>query len=327
VSTIRQTISRRDRLAGGLIGLLVGDALGVPYEFTLPAEVPEAQDIEFEPPTGFLRSHAGTPPGTWSDDGAQALCLLASVLYNDRLDVEDFGRRLVNWNDHGYMTPDGRVFDVGIQTSRALQVIRSGRPAATAGGASEGDNGNGSLMRVLPLALWHEGNDEQLVRDAFLQSLPTHGHVRSQVCCAIYVLWARRLLDGQEVEAAWLDAVRTTRAHVADSPEAVEQLEFHVRPDGDATGRGTGYVVDALRSARQVQSAGDYEAIVRAAIRLGNDTDTTACLAGGIAGIRFGLAGIPARWREGLQGRDVVEPLLDQLLASRVCGGPGDQST
>jgi len=325
VKTAQQTPSRRDRLAGGLIGLLVGDALGVPYEFTLPAEVPDAHDIEFEPPAGFLRSHSGTPPGTWSDDGAQALCLLASVLYQDRLDVEDFGRRLVNWNDHGYMTPDGRVFDVGIQTSRALQVIRSGRAALTAGGTSEGDNGNGSLMRVLPLALWHAGSDAELVRNAFLQSLPTHGHVRSQVCCAIYVLWARRLLDGQEVEAAWLDAVRTTRALLANSPEAVEQLEFHVRPDGDATGRGTGYVVDALRSARQVQSAGDYEAIVRAAIRLGNDTDTTACIAGGIAGIRFGLAGIPARWREGLQGHDVVEPLLDQLLARRLHGKPGDQ--
>ncbi len=317
MNTVRQTPSRSERIAGGLVGLLVGDALGVPYEFTLPAEVPDAHDIEFDPPAGFLRSHAGTPAGTWSDDGAQALCLLASVLRHDRLDVEDFGRRLVNWNDHGYMTPDGRVFDVGIQTSRALQVIRGGRPALTAGGSSEGDNGNGSLMRVLPLALWHVGSDEQLVRDAFLQSLPTHGHVRSQVCCAIYVLWARRLLDGQEVEAAWRDAVQTTRALVSDSPEAVEQLEFHVRPDGDATGRGTGYVVDALRSARQVQSAGDYEAIVRAAIQLGNDTDTTACIAGGIAGIRFGLADIPARWREGLQGRDVVEPLLDELLARR----------
>lgn len=325
MNTVRQTLSRRDRFAGGLVGLLVGDALGVPYEFTLPTEIPDAQDIEFEPPAGFRRSHDGTRPGTWSDDGAQALCLLASLLRHDRLDVEDFGRRLVNWNDHGYMTPDGRVFDVGIQTSRALQAIRSGRPAVTAGGASEGDNGNGSLMRALPLALWHVGSDEQLARDAFLQSLPTHGHVRSQVCCAIYVLWARRLLDGHEVEAAWLDAVRTTRALVADSPEAVEQLEFHVRPEGDATGRGTGYVVDALRSAHQVQSAGDYEAIVRAAIRLGNDTDTTACIAGGIAGIRFGLAGIPARWREGLQGRDVVEPLLDELLARRAHAGAGDR--
>jgi ADP-ribosylglycohydrolase len=317
VTTNRQTPSHRDRLAGGLVGLLVGDALGVPYEFTLPGEVPDAEHIEFEPPAGFPRSHGGTPPGTWSDDGAQALCLLSSVLWHDRLDVEDFGRRLVNWQDHGYMTPDGRVFDVGIQTSRALQAIRMGRPAVTAGGASEHDNGNGSLMRVLPLALWHAGSDEELVRDAFLQSLPTHGHVRSQVCCAIYVLWARRLLDGLDVDAAWREAVQATRALVADSPEAVEQLEFHVRPEGDAIGRGTGYVVDALRSAYQVQSAGDFEAIVRAAIRLGHDTDTTACLAGGIAGVRFGLEGIPARWREGLQGWDVVEPLLSDLLAKR----------
>ena len=319
MSTIRQTISRRDRIAGGLVGLLVGDALGVPYEFTLPTEIPDAQYIELIPPAGFARAHGGTPPGTWSDDGAQALCLLASLLHHDRLDVEDFGRRLVNWNDCGYMTPDGRVFDVGIQTSRALQVIRSGRPAFTAGGTSQCDNGNGSLMRVLPLALWHTGSDKQLVRDAFLQSTPTHGHVRSQLCCAIYVLWARRLLEGHDVETAWLDAVRTTRMLVTDSPEAIEQLEFHVRPDSDARGQGTGYVVDALRSARQVQSAGDFEAIVRAAIRLGNDTDTTACIAGGIAGVRFGLAGIPDRWRDGLQGHDVIEPVLSGLLMRHSC--------
>ena len=92
---------------------------------------------------------------------------------------------------------------------------------------------------------------------------------------------------------------------------------WSVRPDDAATGRGSGYVVDALRSARDVQTAGTYERVVRAAIRLGHDTDTTACLAGGIAGLRGGLAAIPARWRDGLRGADLVKPLLVQLLAWR----------
>ncbi len=87
-----------------------------------------------------------------------------------------------------------------------------------------------------------------------------------------------------------------------------------MRPDEDAVGTGSGYIVDALRSARMVQAAGGYEDVVRAAIRLGNDTDTTACIAGGIAGVRDGLQGIPARWREALRGRALFEPLLARLM-------------
>src|SRR5579859_2515561 len=113
--------TREERIAGGLMGLLVGDALGVPYEFHAPESLPPVAQIEFEPPAGFARAHSGTPPGVWSDDGSQALCLLDSLLACGRLDVEDFGRRVLRWYDKGYLAVDGRVFDVGIQTGRALQ--------------------------------------------------------------------------------------------------------------------------------------------------------------------------------------------------------------
>lgn len=300
--------TRAERIAGGLYGLLVGDALGVPYEFHDPRNLPSADQIELDPPPGFRRSHPGTPIGTWSDDGAHALCLLASLLHCGGVDVEDLGRRLVNWWHHGYLTPDGRAFDIGNQTSDALSALERGVPAERAGGTHERDNGNGGLMRVLPLALWHHGDDAALVRDACRQGLVTHGHPRSQVCCALYCVWARRTLAGDPVDVGWHDAIATVRALGVFPDELAAVLAF-------ATPRGTGYVVDALHSARTAVDAGPYEVAVRRAIGFGLDTDTTACIAGGIAGIRDGLHGIPVRWRTALRGHDVVEPLLTALLA------------
>lgn len=310
-------VERRERIAGGVYGLLVGDALGVPYEFHSPGEIPESSAIEMEPPPGFRRAHAGVAPGTWSDDGAHALCLLASLLHCGRLDVDDFGRRLVNWYEWGYLAVDDRVFDVGVQTARALRAMRDGVPAREAGPRGEHDNGNGALMRVLPLALWHRGSDEELVRDAMEQSLVTHGHARSQVCCALYCLWARRILDGSgdDVADPFTPAVASLRAILPAEHDARRELEAHVRPEDDGAVRGTGYVVDCLRSARHALAAGSYEQVVRAAIRLGNDTDTTACVAGGLAGVRDGVAAIPARWLDRLQVRSIADPLVEALVA------------
>lgn len=305
-------ITLSDRIQGALWGLLIGDALGVPYEFNAPECIPPAEAIDFDPPAGFDRSHAGVPPGTWSDDGAHALCLLASLLDCNDVNPDDLMRRLSDWYDEGYLAVDGKVFDVGLQTSAALANFRRGVPALDAGPSESRSNGNGSLMRVLPLALWHQGSDAALVADAQLQSRVTHGHLRSQLCCALYCLWARNILR-QETDP-WGRAVSTLRAMVGEgSPEQAE-LEFHIRPDDEPLGRGEGYVVDCLRSARTVADAADFETVVRRAVQLGNDTDTTACVAGGIAGIKFGIQGIPQRWRDQLRGQVLFLPLLERLL-------------
>ncbi|MEF3272921.1 MAG: ADP-ribosylglycohydrolase family protein [Chloroflexus sp.] len=185
-------------------------------------------------------------------------------------------------------------------------------PPYRSGPAGEFDNGNGALMRVLPLALWHTGDDHALVADAHMQSLPTHGHLRSQVCCALYCLWARYELAGDP--RAWETATNRLRA-IYDRGQAQRELEQHVRPDDPAPGEGKSYVVDTLRSARwAVQQSTNYAQTVRMAIALGYDTDTTACVAGGIAGIRYGLSGIPAQWREQLRGQAFVRGLLNRLL-------------
>jgi ADP-ribosyl-[dinitrogen reductase] hydrolase len=302
----------RSQIAGGILGLLVGDALGVPYEFNPPSALPPIEQIEMTPPKGFRRSHPRVPVGTWSDDGAQALALLASLIRCDGLDLDDLGRSFVEWYDHGTMTPDGVVFDVGIQTREAIDNLRCGASAEDAGPRGERKNGNGSLMRVLPLALWHRGNDRELVDDAMRQSRVTHGHLRSQLCCALYCLWARRVIEGST--DAWHDAVGTLREFFPYGCAERTELEEKVCPDDERRANGGGYVVDALHSARWAVGRGSYERVVKEAIALGEDTDTTACIAGGIAGVRDGVDAIPERWRTALQGMSIVTPMIDALV-------------
>ncbi len=302
-----------DRVEGGLLGLLIGDALGVPYEFHPASQIPPQAQIEYAPPAGFNRSYT-VPPGTWSDDGALALCLLASLLGCGRFDAADLGRRFVAWYEQGYMAVDANVFDVGVQTAQAIRALMRGAAPLQAGSTAERALGNGSLMRALPLALWSVGDDDILVADAMAQSRLTHGHLRAQICCALYCLWARRVL--QNHAQPWAEAVATLRSMWPDASAERAELEFHIRPDDDTPGDGGGYVVATLRSARwAVESTGDYASAVRAAISLGNDTDTTACVAGGVAGLRYGAHSIPQRWRSDLRGQNLLAPLLDRLRA------------
>ena len=302
-----------NQIAGGLWGLLIGDAVGVPYEGRHQGDLPLRDDLEMIPPDGFRKSYPTVPSGTWSDDGAQALALLASLLDCGRMDADDFGERLVDWLCDGYMAVNNRVFDCGTQTGVAIDAMIAGVPAASAGPALEATNGNGSLMRVLPLALWHRGSDEDLVRDAHLQSQVTHGHLRSQVCCALHCLWARRILEADA--KPWNSAVTRLRGIYGESSPAWAEIATHIRPDEPPVGRGSGYVVDCFQSARMaLESNARYEDVIKASVAIGHDTDTTACVAGGIAGLREGVAGIPDRWMRGLRGKPLVEPLLQQLL-------------
>ncbi|OZI35583.1 hypothetical protein CEG14_10960 [Bordetella genomosp. 1] len=304
-------LSRRDQLRGGLLGLLVGDALGVPYEFHDAATIPAPAAIDMVPPRGFARAHASVPPGTWSDDGAQALALLDALLQDRSLNLDTFAANLLAWYRQGAFTPDGVVFDVGLQTDRALRALDAGAAAPQAGPAGERDNGNGSLMRCLPVVMVAATHDDAL-KLARRQSLVTHGHARSQLACALYALTGMGLLEG----VAPADAVRAAEDELLSRcGGTTEEAELKIVLDGRYEApQGSGYVVDSFWSALHcLLSTDSFEACVKRAVALGNDTDTTAAIAGGLAGLRYGEAAIPAAWRDALRGRGEVERWLVQF--------------
>lgn len=299
---------------GVLFGLLVGDAVGVPYEFNPPHRLPAYGQLDMQPPPGFGRTHAHVPVGTWSDDGALALALLDSLSQRPHLDLQDLAARMSRWEMEGHYTPDGRVFDIGAQTASALSSWRRGTPPDRSGGASEHQNGNGSLMRCASCLLVPFGSPRQLATRAMLQSLPTHAHPRSQVACALHVSIGLALARGVAPGAALQQAVAVLQEFLTG--EHVQELQLLLAARHD-TPSGTGYVVDSFWSAwHALSTTSTYADCVRTAVALGRDTDTTACIAGSWAGLVYGEAGIPAPWREALRGRPIVERLLDAIPPS-----------
>lgn len=303
-----------ERLEGAIFGHLCGDALGVPYEF-LPAD--QVGAVEWR--GGGIH---GQPPGTWSDDGALMLALLDSLL-SSGFDTADQGRRALAWRDDGAYAPDGEVFDVGTSTTVALHALRSGVAAEEAGDA--GAKGNGSLMRILPLPLvFRDATDAELLEMAFRASRVTHGSAEAQLAGGAYVLTVRRLLAGAEDRAAVLpEALRVLRsvlvrqglagsAVAARSAEAVAELDAF---EAWSERAGRGRVVDSFWSAWDAfAGAPDYVSAVSAAVRYGNDTDTTAAIAGGLAGAYFGIEAVPLAWQRGLRDRSIARILVDRLI-------------
>lgn len=302
-----------DRLEGGIVGLLLGDALGVPFEFGRSNQIPPGSDPFLTArQTGFVRTH-GKPEGTWSDDGAQALAMLDSLLTKNKVSVPDFEKRLVAWFSRGEYTPDGDVFDFGGTSGAAIRdMMFSGASVAMAWSRynSFGETTNGCLMRALPMGLWHSGTDVALVADAETFCAVTHDEDVGRACVGFYTLWARVEAEGQG-RHGYAEALARYRA--AAPKQQVRTLAKYVlcgpAPQGGAL------VSDALRGAiYALAQAEDYAGVVREAINLGGDTDTTACIAGGLAGVRYGIAGIPPVWVAALRAPHVWRPLVQWLV-------------
>lgn len=307
-------LTQNEKLRGGLYGLLIGDAVGVPYEFKTPNQLPAYDQIDMQPPVGFQKTYPEIPIGTWSDDGAQALCLLASLLKCQKLDQREFAIRLQAWYRSGYMAVDRKVFDIGVQTQQALDRLTQNFTFENMANADEDANGNGSLMRCLPLVLWHHGNNKQLIEDAFAQSHLTHAHLRSKLCCAFYCLWAKQLLEDVELNQAWDQSVLRLKQYFEHDQAAMHEIEHHIFSENNVKVTGTGYVVDSLHSAKFALQQSTFKDVIKTAISLGNDTDTTACIAGGLAGIIFGLSAIPEDWVWKLRGKEILEPVKEDLM-------------
>ncbi|MDJ0367272.1 ADP-ribosylglycohydrolase family protein [Hymenobacter sp. H14-R3] len=316
-------------IRAALLGLAVGDALGVPVEFISRAA------RRADPVTG-LRGY-GThrqPPGTWSDDSSLTFCLAETLAKSGGLtgppDLADFGRRAINWLDNSYWTATGETFDVGNATRYAIQRLKQGVSPSQAGPRSEEDIGNGALMRILPLVFhqtWQAENLDLNAAWALTEAVAsvTHGHPRSSLGCFLYLLVARGLADGLVPATAYEQMIRlvTPWLQATTIPAVVQDKHYQRVLDNslptlkeDQIG-SSGYVVHTLKAALWCLLRHDtYAATVLAAVNLGDDTDTTGAVAGGLAGLAYGELGIPAEWLAGLARRADIEELAQRLVAA-----------
>lgn len=305
----------RDRILGGIIGLVVGDALGVPAEFR------SRTHLRQHPITG-MTGHGthNQPPGTWSDDSSLGLATLASLL--EGYDPVDMMARFSRWWSEGYMTPHGRVFDIGNTTSASIQRFNMKRERSEWGSTSEGENGNGSLMRILPLSFYACQQDTQeIVARSFEVSALTHAHVRSRLCCAYYSLLVRDVVKGSSLTQAMSAASRELMPFVPNEERTIlaRVLSGAIIHEPEDRIRGSGYVVHCLEASLWCANRdNNFAEAVLAAVNLGEDTDTTAAVTGGLAGTIYGIAAVPEEWRSTLiRGDEVMAMAI--ALADALC--------
>jgi len=313
----------RDRLMGGLVGLVLGDALGVPVEFG------SRRERDRDPVRGLRGwgTHA-QPRGTWSDDGALALAQADAFIrhgWQPHRHLEAFAA----WRDHGAYTAHGQVFDIGGTTATALDRFRRGTPPEQTGGRSERDNGNGALMRILPASCWWAGAPLPVVVQRLGEaSALTHAHPRSRWACAWHAVIAAGLLARRPVAeglaAAALDLA--PRLPPAERSALAPLIDSRCLYLPRAAVPSDGYVVSTLVAACWCLHRHDaFEAVVLEAVNLGGDTDTTAAVAGGLAGLRCGLTGLPRPWIDALPRAaavlDLAERFAEAVLAPSHVGG------
>lgn len=281
----------------GIIGLVVGDALGVPFEFG------KRGTFNCTGMTGH--GTYNQPPGTWSDDSSMTLATLKSIVRNKKIEPADIMCNFGKWLYCGEFTPYGEVFDIGSGTRIALtNYFDKGHSLDTCGGREISDNGNGSLMRILPLAFV-----DHTLEDIIKVSSLTHAHEISVTACIIYDIIARRLIQGDDK----LHVVRTV-ADAVDNPEFSRLKEILKLREDDI--RSTGYVVDTLEAALWCFLTTDcYRKCVLKAVNLGGDTDTIAAVAGGLAGIYYGAKSIPAKWIKQIPKLKEIKKLCEEAEA------------
>jgi ADP-ribosyl-[dinitrogen reductase] hydrolase len=318
-------ISRRDRILGGLWGSLVGDALGVPVEFKDRAEVQADPVSEMR---GF-GTHNQTA-GTWSDDSSLLLCSTESLLRHE-FDTGDMGKRFVRWYQEEIWMPHGKVFDVGVATARALTRIANGMRAEVAGGDDQFSNGNGSLMRILPVSLrFAKLPAKQAIDRVHRASALTHRHPRSQMACGLFTFVVRELLNGNNASNAYSAGLSAFRGFYESGPWwSAEWDYFQLLLAGDLARRpeseidSGGYVLNTLTASLWcLLTTQNFRDCVLKAVNLGGDTDTTGCVAGGLAGVAYGIKSIPADWISQLARKGDVDCLFHEFTDLCEQAGP-----
>lgn len=301
----------------GIMGVVVGDALGVPVEFSY------REDLAANPVTD-MRGYGtyGLPKGTWSDDSSMTLATLDSLRFGYKPD--DMMVKFAKWLKDGEYTPYGKVFDVGTTCKNAINSYLLYLDITRCGRHGEDDNGNGSLMRIMPMCLYvyekqkQEGiTDDEAIRLIHEVSALTHGHIRSKIACGLYFFMTRSILEEEGTLIQRMQHGLTKGfCYYEQSLEAEEELKQYKRiKDLEELKRipedaiiSSGYVVASLEAALWcLTRTSSYAEATLMAVNLGRDTDTIAAIAGGLAGLYYGYEGIPEEWLEVIARREWVE--------------------
>lgn len=268
----------KEKLKDAIYGLAVGDALGVPFEFKNRGEF-ECTDM-----VGYGTHNQ--PEGTGSDDTSMTLATCMSIKNNENINVEDIRREFEKWLLHNKYTPFNKVFDCGDTCYRAIHNKK--------GCEDKWSNGNGSLMRIIPLAFVKDVTDK-IIEDV---SAITHAHYISKIICIKYVHIAINLINGMTVKES------------VEKETSKDFLLSLIESDDQDIISG-GYVVDSFKASLWcLLNTDSYKDCVLKAVNLGSDTDTTAAIAGGLAGIIYGYDNIPKEWIKKLQRKDLIEECL-----------------
>jgi ADP-ribosyl-[dinitrogen reductase] hydrolase len=298
----RTAAAAKDRAMGALLGLAVGDALGTTLEFSARGSKPALTDMVGGGPFRLK-------PGEWTDDTAMALALADSLVADPKLNEADLMRRFVDWHRRGSYSCTGQCFDIGVTTRQSLaRFERDGEPLA--GSSDPQSAGNGSLMRLSPVAIRHWHNREMLAGVAARQSRTTHAAIEAVDACVAFADMLADAIAGEGRDDV-LAPDRTSRSR------AVAQiLAGSWRGKRREEVRSSGYVIHSLEAAIWcVARTADFRSAVLLAANLGDDADTVAAITGQLAGALYGASAIPQPWLEKLAWRERLTSVAEDLLA------------
>ncbi len=310
-----------NKMRAGIIGFAVGDALGVPVEF-LNRTLLQAQPVRDMRGYGSHR----VPEGTWSDDTSLMLATMDSIKDNGEVVFEDIMYKFTEWVDYAKYTATDELFDIGISTSKAISNYQHGIKATNCGMRDINENGNGSLMRILPFVYYLKFSDlseEEKTTLINQASSLTHAHEISQLGCKIYSDYLTLLLDGVDKVKA-LESLKNIDYNKYYTSESINIYKRILKEDLKRLSidqiKSTGYIVDSLEASLWCTVNNDtYENAVITAVNLGNDTDTIGAITGSLNGVIYGENNIPERWKNKLKKKDYIEELSDQFINTISC--------
>ncbi|MBX2939801.1 MAG: ADP-ribosylglycohydrolase family protein [Ferruginibacter sp.] len=308
----------RDYFKDVLFGLSIGDALGVPFEF-------KNRDYFYAQPVTDMEGYGtyNQPPGTFSDDSSMAFCLAEALTHG--YDVEWIANNFISWLHNRYWTAHDEVFDVGISTSKAIRQLVLKVPPVLAGGADVSDNGNGSLMRILPLIFYlrYLPETERFKKVSEVSSI-THRHPISITACYYYMEFARLIMEGENkmsvykiLQSGFKDSVNKLMSDHSHLQLFDRLLNKDIHTLQSNAIESNGFVVSTLEASIWcVLTTGSFKEATLKAVNLGGDTDTTAAVTGGLAALLYGWKAIPVRWMNMLAKREDINDLAERLKAT-----------